>query len=70
MVRQVKVQPNISMIFDDFLRAARIEAPAPDRGQEELDVNVAHIINDFVTTLKGKARIWYDMNVPAGERTN
>ena len=56
--------------FDDFLRAARIEVPAPDRGQDEMDVNVAHIINDFVTTLKGKARIWYDMNVPEGERAN
>ena len=50
--------------FDDFLKAARIEAP--DDGE---DANVAHIINDFVTTLKGKARIWFDMNVPEGERT-
>ena len=55
--------------FDDFLRAARIEVPNPADGQDELDVNVSHIINDFVTTLKGKARIWYDMNVPVGERT-
>ena len=55
--------------FDNFLRAARIEAPAPAGDEGELDVNVTHIINDFVTTLKGKARIWYDMNVPIGERT-
>ena len=33
------------------------------------DANVVHIINDFVTTLKGKARIWFDMNVPDAERT-
>ena len=51
--------------FDDFLKAARIEAPEGDGD----DANVAHIINDFVTTLKGKARIWFDMNVPEGERT-
>ena len=51
--------------FDDFLKAARIEAP--EEGGD--DANVAHIINDFVTTLKGKARIWFDMNVPEGERT-
>ena len=51
--------------FDDFLRAAGIVAPA-DEGD---NANVAHIINDFVTTLKGKARIWFDMNVPEGERT-
>ena len=51
--------------FDDFLKAARIEAP--EEGGDE--ANVAHIINDFVTTLKGKARIWFDMNVPEGERT-
>ena len=55
--------------FDDFLRAARIEAPVPAGDEGELDVNLTHIINDFVTTLKGKARIWYDMNVPVGERT-
>ena len=55
--------------FDDFLRAARIQAPEPAERQDRLDVNVEHIINDFVTTLKGKARIWYDMNVPVGERT-
>ena len=55
--------------FDDFLRAARIEAPAPDDGQDPLDVNVSHIINDFVTTLKGKARVWFDMNVLEAERT-
>ena len=54
--------------FDDFLRAARIEAPAPAGDQDELDVNVSHIINDFVTTLKGKARVWFDMNVPEAER--
>ena len=50
--------------FDDFLKAARIEAP-----EDGEDANVAHIINDFVTTLKGKARIWFDMNVPEAERT-
>ena len=55
--------------FDDFLRAARIEAPVPDDGQDPLDVNVSHIINDFVTTLKGKARVWFDMNVLEAERT-
>ena len=51
--------------FDDFLKAARIEAPR----EEGDDANVAHIINDFVTTLKGKARVWFDMNVPEEERT-
>ena len=55
--------------FDDFLRAARIGIPEPDSGQERQDVNVANIINDFVTTLKGKTRVWFDMNVPDGERT-
>ena len=55
--------------FDDFLRAARIVAPEPGHGEEALDVDVSHIINDFVTTLKGKARIWFDMNVPDAERT-
>ena len=34
-----------------------------------MDANVTHIINDFLTTLKGKARIWFDMNVPEAERT-
>ena len=52
--------------FDDFLRAARIAITDPDHGQDAQDVNVAHIINDFVTTLKGKARVWFDMNVPEG----
>ena len=64
MVSQVKVQPNKIYEFDDFLKAVRIEAP-----EDGDDANVAHIINDFVTTLKGKARIWFDMNVPEGERT-
>ena len=50
--------------FDDFLKAARKEAP-----NEDDDANVAHIISDFVTTLKGKARVWFDMNVPEEERT-
>ena len=51
--------------FDDFLRAAGIVAP--EEGGDA--ANVAHIINDFVTTLKGKARVWFDMNVREGERT-
>ena len=51
--------------FDDFLRAAGIVAP--EEGGDA--ANVAHIINDFVTTLKGKARVWFDMNVPEDERT-
>ena len=50
--------------FDDFLKAARIEVP----NDANLDEDTSHVINDFVTTLKGKARIWYDMNIPEGER--
>ena len=50
--------------FDDFLKAARIEVP----NDANLDDDTSHVINDFVTTLKGKARIWYDMNIPEGER--
>ena len=48
--------------FDDFLKAARIEVP----NDANLDDDTSHVINDFVTTLKGKARIWYDMNIPEG----
>ena len=51
--------------FDDFLKAAGIVARAED-GDE---ADCTHIINDFVTTLKGKARIWFDMNVPEEDRT-
>ena len=50
--------------FDDFLKAARIEVP----NDANLDDDTSHVINDFVTTLKGKARMWYDMNIPEGER--
>ena len=55
--------------FDDFLRAARIEPLARANGAVEKDRNAVHIINDFVTTLKGKARIWYDMKIPEDQRT-
>ena len=51
------------------MRAARIVIPDPDHGQHAQDVYVAHKINDFVTTLKGKARVLFDMNVPEGDRT-
>ena len=50
--------------FDDFLKAARIQ----ETNDANLDDDTSHVINDFVTTLKGKARIWYDMNIPEGER--
>ena len=55
--------------FNDFLRAARIEPLAAVEGQANDERNAAHIINDFVTTLKGKARVWYDMKIPEGQRT-
>ena len=55
--------------FDDFLRAARIEPLAAAEGVGNDGRNAVHIINDFVTTLKGKARVWFDMKIPEGQRT-
>ena len=55
--------------FNDFLKAARIEPLARANGQAEEDRNASHIINDFVTTLKGKARVWFDMKIPEDQRT-
>ena len=55
--------------FNDFLRAARIEPLARANGAAENDRNAAHIINDFVTTLKSKARVWFDMKIPEDQRT-
>ena len=53
--------------FNDFLRADRIEAGSIDEGTED-ERNASNIINDFVTTLKGKARLWFDVNIPKGNR--
>ena len=55
--------------FDDFLRAARIEPLAAAEGLGNDARNAVHIINDFVTTLKGKARVWFDIKIPEGQRT-
>ena len=52
--------------FNDFLKAARIEAIG--EGAEDTR-DATQIINDFVTTLKGKARLWFDVNIPEAERT-
>ena len=54
--------------FDDFLRAARIVIP-DDAEVPENDRDASHIINDFVITLKGKARVWFNMKIPEGRRT-
>ena len=49
--------------FNGLLKAARIEAG--DLGDDRVENNrdALHIINDFVTTLKGKVRLWFDVNI-------